>query len=42
MLTKTEDFALMEASYVVVGIVQTFPNLRMPPGIEKEETGQER
>ena len=42
MLIETEDFAVTEASYGVVRIVQTFPNLRLPPGIEKEETGQER
>jgi hypothetical protein len=42
MLTEAEDFALMEGSYVVVRIVQTFPNVRLPPGIEMEETGQER
>jgi hypothetical protein len=42
MLIETEDFAVTEASYGVVRIVQTFPNLRLPPGIEKEKTGQER
>ncbi|KAF2096846.1 cytochrome P450 [Rhizodiscina lignyota] len=37
-----KDFALMEASYGIIKILQTFPNLRLPPGIQKEATGQER
>ncbi|KAF2817453.1 putative cytochrome P450 alkane hydroxylase [Mytilinidion resinicola] len=37
-----KDFALMEASYGIVKIIQTFPGLRLPPEVEKEETGQER
>ena len=32
----------MEASYAIVKIIQTFPNLRLPPGTEIEATGQER
>lgn len=38
----TEDFALMEASYAIVKIIQTFPHLRLPEGVEKEATGQEK
>jgi hypothetical protein len=37
-----EDFALMEASYAIVRIIQTFPNLRLPPGHLREPTGQEK
>lgn len=32
----------MEASYGIIKIIQTFPNLRLPPGVEKEATGQEK
>lgn len=32
----------MEASYGVVKIIQTFPNLRLPPEMETEATGEER
>jgi hypothetical protein len=38
----TEDFALVEASYAIVKIIQAFPNLRLPPEISKEKTGQEK
>jgi hypothetical protein len=38
----TEDYALMEASYGIIKVLQTFPNLRLPPGVEKEATGQEK
>lgn len=37
-----EDFALMEASCAIVRVLQTFPNIRLPPDIIKDETGQER
>lgn len=37
-----EDFALMEASCGIVRIIQTFPNLRLPPGYPQEPTGQEK
>lgn len=37
-----EDFALMEASYGIVKIIQTFPKLRLPPEIEAVEPGEER
>jgi hypothetical protein len=42
LTTLTEDFALMEASYGIVSIIQTFPNLRLPPETEIEKTGQEK
>ena len=44
MLTSMplEDFALMEASCGIVRIIQTFPNLRLPPGYSREPTGQEK
>ena len=45
MLTATwekEDFALIEASYAVVRILQRFPNMRMPVGQAYEKTGSER
>ena len=37
-----EDYALMEASCAVVRILQTFPNIRLPPGHIAVPTGQER
>jgi hypothetical protein len=37
-----EDFALMEASYGIVRILQTFPKLRIPPDLPREPTGQEK
>ncbi|KAF2730157.1 cytochrome P450 [Polyplosphaeria fusca] len=38
-----KDFALTEASYAVVRIVQAFPGLRLPPtGVENKPTGEER
>ena len=37
-----EDFAAMEATYSIVRILQTFPNMRLPPGLELEEVGTER
>ncbi|KAL8731009.1 MAG: hypothetical protein Q9166_003660 [cf. Caloplaca sp. 2 TL-2023] len=36
-----KDFALMEASCVIVKILQTFPNLRLPDNHPVEPTGQE-
>ena len=41
-LIQAEDFALSEASYAIIRIVQTFPNVRLPPDMKKEKTGQER
>ncbi|MCJ1462095.1 hypothetical protein MMC07_000695 [Pseudocyphellaria aurata] len=37
-----KDFALMEASCAIIRIIQTFPNLRLPPGLPQEPTGLER
>ncbi|RDW82928.1 hypothetical protein BP5796_04419 [Coleophoma crateriformis] len=37
-----KDFALSEASYAIIKIVQQFPKLRLPSGLEKEKTGQEK
>lgn len=39
---EVEDFALSEASYAIVKILLTFPDLRLPPEMKKERTGQER
>ena len=39
---SAEDFALMEASYAIIRILQTFPNIRLPPGISNEPVGTER
>ena len=32
----------MEASYAVIRILQTFPNIRLPPDEPIEPTGQEK
>ncbi|TGO07324.1 hypothetical protein BTUL_0292g00100 [Botrytis tulipae] len=37
-----QDFALMEASYAVVRIIQNFPNMRLPPGIPVYPSGMEK
>ena len=37
-----EDFALMLASYGIVRVIQTFPNLKLPPGETWEDIGTER
>ncbi|KAG9231002.1 cytochrome P450 [Amylocarpus encephaloides] len=37
-----KDFALMEASYGIVRLLQAFPNIRLPPDIAIEATGQEK
>ncbi|KAL8712637.1 MAG: hypothetical protein Q9220_003168 [cf. Caloplaca sp. 1 TL-2023] len=37
-----KDFALMEASYTIIRVIQAFPNLRLPPGEPQYPTGQER
>lgn len=31
----------MEASYAAIRILQTFPNLRLPPGVPNEPVGAE-
>ena len=37
-----EDFTLMEASCVIVKILQTSPNVRLPDGVIAKPTGQEQ
>ena len=37
-----EDFALTEASYGIVRILQTYPNLRLAPDCPNEPSGQEK
>ena len=39
--SSAEDFALMEASYAIIRILQAFPNIRLPPGIPNEPVGME-
>ncbi|KAF2129094.1 hypothetical protein P153DRAFT_386282 [Dothidotthia symphoricarpi CBS 119687] len=35
----SKDFAMTEASYGITKVIQTFPQLRLPPDVEKEATG---
>lgn len=44
MLTSlsVEDYAIMEASYAAVRILQTYPNIRLPPGVPNKPVGAER
>ncbi len=37
-----KTYALSEASYAVVSLLQAYPDLRIPPGIEVVPTGQEK
>ena len=37
-----EDFALMEASYVIIRLLQAFPNIRLPPSHPVVQIGQEK
>ncbi|KAI9713723.1 MAG: hypothetical protein M1812_006561 [Candelaria pacifica] len=37
-----QEFALLEASYGIIRVIQTFPNLRLPPDLPQEPTGQEK
>ena len=37
-----KDFALSEASYGLVRLIQAYPDLRLPPGIEVVPTGKEK
>ncbi|KAI1768963.1 cytochrome P450 [Hypoxylon sp. FL1150] len=37
-----KDFALMEASYAMIHLLQAFPNVRLPPGVLNESVGSER
>jgi hypothetical protein len=41
-LLPLEDFALTEASYTIVRVLQTFPILRLPPDIPIEPSGVEK
>jgi hypothetical protein len=36
-----EEFALIEASYGIVQVLQAFPTLRLPPDEPQEPMGQE-
>ena len=38
----SEDFALMEASYALVRVLQAFPNIQLAPEIIPVKTGQEK
>lgn len=37
-----EDFALTEASYAIIRIIQAFPKLRLPPGTVIVPPGEEK
>ncbi|KAI0383033.1 cytochrome P450 [Hypomontagnella monticulosa] len=37
-----KDFAIMEASYAVIRLLQEFPNIRLPPEVPNEPVGAER
>ena len=41
-LSLIVDFALTEAAYTVVRIIQRFPNIRLPDGVPVELTGVEK
>lgn len=42
MLPSTVDFALMEAAYTVVRIIQRFPTIKLPEGDMVELAGVEK
>jgi hypothetical protein len=42
LINFAEDFALLEASCAIVRIIQTFPQLRLPPGIPIVPPGEEK
>jgi len=42
MHATSADFALMEASYAIIRILQTFPRIRLPPGAVVEDVGEEK
>lgn len=42
MLPLLEDFAIMEASYGIARIIQTFPDIRLPPDHMWEVPGTEK
>lgn len=37
-----KDFSLTESSYLIVRILQTYPNIRLPEDIEPVPVGQEK
>ncbi|KAJ5325530.1 Cytochrome P450 E-class CYP52 [Penicillium brevicompactum] len=37
-----KDFALTEASYAIIRIIQTFPDLKLPPDVPVAPTGEEK
>ena len=37
-----KDFALTEASYATVRVIQAYPNIRLPPNVVPEPVGQEK
>lgn len=37
-----KDFALTEASYAMVRLIQAYPNIRLPPGVSADPVGQEK
>jgi len=37
-----KDFALMEASYAVIRVLQAYPNIRLAPGVPNEPVGAEK
>ncbi len=37
-----EDFALTEATYAIVRILQAFPNIKLAPAVPNEPIGAER
>lgn len=39
---KTEEFAMLEASYAIVRIIQIFPNTRVPANEPDVEVGKEK
>lgn len=41
-IASKEDFALTEASYGIVRILQRFPNLRLPTAYSTEPSGLEK
>jgi hypothetical protein len=39
---KSEDYALMEASYAIIRILQTYPKIRLAAGVSNEAVGAEK
>jgi len=42
LIVCSEDFALTEASFGIVRILQTFPDMHLPPGFPIEPLGHEK